>query len=208
MLIVTTPASDPWLISIEQARVAAGLADTDTSRDAELEILRATVSAQIYDALNIATGNGAEPTIRRETLTQICSPPSFGPLILRRRHKVEVISITGWASDYMVEAEAGLLHSPYPSRRRSCGEGLATIVYEAGFDEVPAALVTAALDMMTIGLESSARDPSVKREIVDVDGVERIEQEFFAESSASAVTAPIPTPILATLRRFRNSVHA
>lgn len=214
MLIVTTPASDPWLISIEQARVAAGLEDDDESRDPELEILRASVSAQIYDALNIAAGNGAEPTIRQETLTQIMPAPQFGPLILERRHNVEIITVDGWSGamtgdEYLVEAEAGLLHpSQFYRRGGYCnGNSRVTVVYKAGFDEVPAALVSAALDMMSLGLENSARDPAVKREVIDIDGVERTEQEFFAEDNSASVSAPIPAAILATIKRFRNSVY-
>lgn len=215
MLIVTTPAPDPWLITIEQARVAAGLEDDDTSRDAELEDLRATVSSQIYDALNIATGNGAEPTIRRETLKEIMLAPLRGPLILSRRHGVEVTSVTGWpgvSEDYLVDMEAGLIHQPYSyGHRNFCAPGPVTIEYEAGFDEVPPALMNAALGLFTLGLDgsSSSRDPSVKREIIDIDGVERTEQEFFAEgSSSSADSSSIPASVLATLKRFRNSVYA
>ncbi len=214
MLIVTTPASDPWLITIEQARVAAGLEDDDASRDAELEPLRASVSAQIYDALNIAVGNGAEPTIRKETLTEIMLAPQRGPLILSRRHNVEVTSVSGWVGvtdDYLVEAEAGIIHQPYSYGHRTyCSPGQVTVVYEAGFDEVPPALAAAAANMVTLGLEgSSTRDPSVKREIIDIDGVERTEQEFFEEdSSTSTNAAPIPASVLATIKRYRNSVYA
>lgn len=208
MLTVTTPAPDPWLLTIEQARVAAGLPDDDDSRDAELEILRATVSARIYDALNIAVANGGEPTIRQETLTQVCRTPHFGPVVLRRRHNVEIISVSGWASDYMLESEAGLLHSPGAGRRRACGDGMTTVVYKAGFIEVPPILASAAMELLKSDIEGSTRDPSVKREIVDIDGVERIEQEFFSDSGSSSSEAVVPPTILATLKRFRNSVYA
>lgn len=214
MLKVTTPAANPWLLTIEQARVAAGLASNDTSLDTSLQILLASVSAAIFDALNIAVGNGAEPTIRKERLTETVLVAPQWPIVLKRRHNVSVVSVEGWPGvtgpdDYIVEAEAGILR-----RADGCilsrGPGSrATIVYDAGFDVVPPVLVAAANDMLVLRRAEVEREsPLLKKEVVDVDGIDRVEREYWVTAAgASAQTQPVPPSILATLKRFRNSIY-
>jgi hypothetical protein len=216
MLEVITPATDPWLLTLDQMKEAMGVTLNDGTRDAELNQLRASLSAQIYSALNIAIGNGAEPTLRRETLREVQIGPASGPLILARRHRVKLLSLTGWhggttLDDYFVEDESGIVKRPGRHMWGCSGGGAGRVVieYEAGFDEVPPALVAAAMDMVRLFRSETNRDPLVKREVVDVDGVERIEQEFWVTAAgATTVNSPIPGSILATLKRFRNSAYA
>lgn len=212
MLTVTMKATDPWLLTIEQAREAAGLAVDDASQDAVLDILRATASAQIFDALNIAVGAGGEPTIRRETLTETLRLSSAYPIVLKRRHNVVVTSVTGWpgigsAADYVVDAEAGIIRPAEIGCNSATRSSPVVVVYQAGFETVPPVLVAAASDMIRLRRSAAERDPLVKKEVVDVDGVDRVETEFWVTAAgASAQTQPVPPSILATLKRFRNSV--
>lgn len=212
MLVITTPADDPYLLTIEQARVAAGLAEDDDTQDAVIEALRASVSGQIYDALNIAVGSGAEPTIREETLTEVVLTAPGWPIILRRRHNVEVISIEGWPGvtseeQYFVEAEAGILRRFDEDCRPGAKAARATVVYKAGFAETPPVLVAAASELIRLRKSEAERDPLVKKTVVDVDGLDRVETDFWVTAAgATAVTQPVPPSIMATIKRFRNSV--
>lgn len=214
MLTVTTPATDPWLLTIEQARVLAGLEDDDTAQDESLNQMRAVVSAQIYDALNIAVGNGAEPTIRKERLTERLLVRGPGPILLKRRHNVSVVSISGWsgfpsADTYYVEAEAGIIRAIAPSCGMPASPMVVTIVYDAGFEDVPPVLVGAAADLIRVRRSEIERDPLVKKMVVDVDGVDRVETEFWVTAAGSTTqTDAVPPIILASLKRFRNSIMA
>lgn len=213
MLVVTTPATDPWLLTQAQAAAAAGI--PLVGNEAAMETLRAKVSANIYDALAIAVGNGAEPTIRKERLTETIMVRGGGPIILSRRHNVAVVSISDWpgissGSDYYVEAESGIIR---PAVEQYCpsvgGYSAVTVVYDAGFQTVPPVLLAAATDMVRIHQSEALRDPLVKKSVVEVEGVDRVETEFWVTAAgATAQTMPVPPLILATLRRFRNSVYA
>lgn len=213
MLIVTAAAVDPLLMTAAQMRAAAGVADSDTSKDAALALLNARISAEIYAACGIIISDDAkEPTIRQETLTETFRGHR-SPLILSRRHNVEIVSVTvGGASispdEYEVESEAGLLHR-LQGDRRCCWRGTpVVVVYKAGFATVPPGLVGAASDLIRFRRSELERDPLVKSERVKVDGVDEVETGYWVNSvmSGSAVSpgAPIPPNVMAALSRFRN----
>lgn len=214
MLIVTEPATDPLLMTVEQMRAAAGLAADDVSHDEALAPLNARISAEVYDFAGIAIADsGNEPTLRQETLTETFRCPSNGPLVLSRRHNVEIVSVTvdGEALDavgYEVEAESGLLHR-IVGQHLSCWRGsLITVDYKAGFATVPPALIGAASDLIRFRRSEVERDPLVRSQRVKVDGVDEVQTDYWVNSvtsgSVSASGAAIPPNVAAALSRFVN----
>lgn len=211
MLTVTTPAGDLKLLSAEQMRLAAGLTAADTSRDDELDILNLRVSADITDACRVAIANGGEPTLKQETLSEAFRGCQRGPLILSRRHNVEIVSAvadgeTLAADRYEVEGEAGLLWRLSGDSEAAWTERKIVVAYKAGFADIPAVLVGAASDLVRLRLSESSRDPLVKSHRVDVTGVEEIETQFWVNAPGSSLAAgPVPAEILAMLSRFTNT---
>lgn len=221
MFVVTTPAADRKLLTTEQMRLAAGLGAADSSLDTSLAALNAVISDQICDACAIAVGNGAGPTLRRETLTETFRvnrvnqrhrriPP---PLYLSRRHDVVITSITRDdvvedAANYSVESEAGLVYrlsdnicEVWPGRE-------IVVVYQAGFATVPDGLVGAASDLVRHRRSEVARDPLIKSHRVQVDGVDEIETQYWVNAAGSMVhVSPIPADIAAKLSRYMNAVR-
>lgn len=216
MLTVTTPATDALLMTQEQMRLVAGLAVDDASQDEALALLNARISAEVYDACGIAIGNnGKEPTLRQETLTETFRCPPFGPLILSRRHNVEIVSVTvdGVLLDgagYEVESEAGLLHRLAESQRCVWRGAVIIVVYKAGFETVPPALVGAASDLIRFRRSEIERDPLIRSQRIRVDGVEEVQTDYWVNSvtSGSASGAAIPPNVAAALSRFTNVVLA
>lgn len=213
MLTVTSPAEDPNLVSIEAMRLAAGLVPTDASRDTELALFNKRISADIAVACRVAVGNGADPTLRQETLTQVFRKVGRRGLVLARRHNVEVVSIVLDGSslavdvDFYVNSEAGMLFRLRGDREIEwCGR-MATVVYKAGFDTVPADLEGAAMDLARIRLSDASRDPMVKGERVDVPGVMERETSYWVGAVPGASSrGPVPTDIMAKLSRYTNVV--
>lgn len=214
MLIVTAPAADPLLMTVEQMRGAAGLASDDASQDAALALLNARISAEVYDFADIAVADdGREPTLRQETLTETFRCPTSGPLLLSRRHNVEIMSVTidGEAlntSGYEVEAESGLLHRIVGQHLSCWRGGLITVVYKAGFATVPPLLVGAASDLIRFRRSEVERDPLVRSSRIRVDGIDEVQTDYWVNSvtsgSASSTGASIPPNVAAALTRFVN----
>lgn len=214
MLIVTTSADDPFLMTPAQMRVASGLAPGDTSQDVPLALLNARISAEIYDFAGIAVADsGQEPTLRQETLTETFRCPSSGPLLLSRRHHVEIVSvhIDEEAIDpdgYEVEAEAGMLNRVVGNYLSCWRGGTITVVYKAGFEIVPATLIGAASDLIRFRRSEIERDPLVRSQRVRVDGVDEVQTDYWVNSvtsgSASSAGASIPPNVAAALTRFVN----
>lgn len=210
MLLVTVPAADTRLMDVEQMRLAAGLQATDNSRDAELNFLNLRVSADVTDACRVAIANGGEPTLKQETLSQVFRGCLRGPLILARRHNVEVASVVADGEPlaveaYEVEGEAGLLWRLCDGAHGSWTERKIVVTYKAGFAEVPAALVGAASDLVRLRLSEFSRDPLVKSQRIEVDGVDTVETGFWVNAGGSSSSGPVPADILAKLSRFTNS---
>lgn len=214
MLIVTTHATDPLLMTDEQMRLAAGLAADDTSQDAALALLNARISAEIYDYAGVAIGdNGKEPTLRQETLTETFRCPPSGPLILSRRHNVEIVSVAidGETLDptgYEVEAESGLLNRVVDQHLSRWRGSLITVAYKAGFVTVPPALVGAASDLIRFRRSEVERDPLVRSSRIRVDGIDEVQTDYWVNSvtsgSASSTGVSIPPNVAAALTRFVN----
>jgi len=205
MLKVVTPAADLALVDIERLRLAAGLAANDASRDAELGPLGLRLSADIVQACRVATGNGAEPTLRQETLEETFRYPRTSALMLSRRHKVEIVSITinGQLLDaelYWVDEESGIV-------RLVSGfwwGGLIVVTYKAGFEEVPDDLAGTVADFARIRLSEGSRDPLVRGQSTEVPGVLTERTDYWVGSVPGQKVGGIPGSILAQLRRYKN----
>lgn len=222
MLTVTAPAPDTKLLTPEQMRLAYGLAANDSSQDTNLAVLNVQISAAISQSCRIAHANGGEPTLKRETLRQLVRCPRSGPIVLARRHKVEIVSVhVDDAIDpldpdlYEVEEEGGLLHRLDESGNRICWTGCKiVIVYKAGFaaDAIPADIVAVATDVIRLRKSEAARDPLVRRQSVRVDGVDEVSQDFWVNAtsagSPSFTGGPIPAEYAARLERYMNWVAA
>jgi len=222
MLTVTAPASDTKLLTPEQMRLAYGLAANDSSQDMNLAALNVQISAAISQSCRIAHANGGEPTLKQETLRQVVRCPRSGPIVLSRRHKVEVINVNvDDATDpldpnfYEVEQEGGLLHRLDESGNRICWTGRKiVIVYKAGFaaDVIPADIVAVASDVIRLRKSEASRDPLTKRQRVRTDGVEEIEQDFWVNATSAGSPSfsggPIPAEYAARLERYVNWVVA
>lgn len=221
-LVVTIPADDRNLLTPEQMRLAAGLAVDDESMDEALAILNGVVSDQICDACAISIGNGAGPTLRRETLTETFRSRSIfnprqrrnpPPLYLSRRHDVEIVSITRDdveedAASYSVESEAGLVYRLARDTHEVWTGREIVVVYEAGFETVPDGLVGAASDLVRHRRSEVSRDPMTKSHRVQVMGVDEVETQYWVNAAgSSAYSSPIPPDIAAKLARYMNAVR-
>lgn len=171
MLVVTTPASDPTLLSAQELRDAVGAADG--SHDTALASIGRRVAAAIARVCGVAAGGAVAPTLRKETLTETFRlEAARQKLILARAPVVSVTSvvedgITLAAADYEIDAGPGLLlrlDDDTPAAWEPCK---ITVVYSAGWETVPDDLKLAATKLVQAAFASGSRDPDLKRERVD-----------------------------------------
>ncbi len=210
-LVVTTPASDIGLAPIEALRAAAGLSVGDTSRDAELTALGRRISAEIADACRIAVGEGGEPTLRKETLTETFSGSGDDVLILSRRHNVKIASVTENGTvvsidDRGLQSEAGLLERWVNGYRSRWTAREIIVVYDAGFDTVPASLVGVVTDLARIRLSQASVDPLVKSVRVEVEDIDTVQTDRWVGSVPGSESSGLPDDMMARLARFVNPV--
>lgn len=176
MILVTQPAIDRAILTIEQLRIAAGLASDDTSKDPELEALGLTLTDWLAAYSGMATDGVHPATFKRETIRQTnLSAAMQGSLILSRRPVLEISSATcnGNLLDsatYVLDGAAGLLWRLYGDySTTSWGVGLYVTEYEAGYDTVPAFVSELIGDMVSYKWQAAGATPQVKRkEIVDI----------------------------------------
>lgn len=213
-LAVIEAAEDLSLAPIEALRVAAGLSSSDDSRDADLTAAGLRIAAEIADACRVVVGEGGEPTLRRELLRETYSACDDDALVLSRRHKVEIVSVSHDGEPITLDArsldgEAGVLER-WVNGRRSRWRGRQVLVeYRAGFDDpLPPTLVGAVTDLLRLRLSADTRDPLVRASTVDVDGVESVRNEFWVGAlpgSGGAASSGLPHDVLARLGRFKNA---
>lgn len=214
MLIIVSPATDPNLLTVAEARAIVGLQPDDVSQDAALGRLVARVSADIFAACRIVRGQGAPRTLRQEAVRETKFFGGGEKLVLARRHEVTLagITIAGSAiaaAGCIVEGDAGLVSRAAGARLQSWPAGLAVIEYEAGFDEVPSDLAGVAADLLKLYRSTETRDPLLKSERVDVDGIEQIERQYWVGGLGSSSTAsPLPAEMIARLAPYRNASFA
>lgn len=210
-LVITTPADDTSLAPIEAMRAAAGLVSGDTSMDSELIALGRRISAEIVEACRIAVGEGAEPTLRKERLTETFSGCGDETLILSRRHNVSIVSVTENGSEVALDArslksEVGLLERWIGGHRSRWTANEIVVVYDAGFAISPASLVGVVTDLARIRLSQESADPLVKAVTVDVDGIDSIRTERWVGGFGNASSSGFPVDLMARLSRFINPV--
>ena len=213
MLVVITPASDPNLFTVEQARAFVGLNEGDISHDDTLQRLTDRVSAEIYAACRIVRATGSPRTLRRETVRETKLFRGGERITLARRHEIALtsLSVAGSAQDvanYFVEGDSGLITCIAANQVSTWGTGLIVAEYAAGFEDVPADLLGAASDLLRVFYSGDARDPLVKSVRVDVDGLEEVETQYFAGSSSTSTVTGLPSDIMARLHPYRNSTYA
>lgn len=222
ILVVTAPAEDTSLLTIEEIRTAAGV--TNGARDTELRGLAAQITASIMAECNIAIGAGAEPTLRQETLTDTfyhmhhhvfshsSSAAHMRDLVLSRRHNVVVSTVTidGVVVDpaeYVVEAESGMLTRLSDGLPCHWHGGIIVVIYQAGFETVPADLKLAATSFFRAMLAESKRDPFVKMHRQQAPNVfEEITEYWVGSIPGQANEGAVPDIVAGQLKRFRNKV--
>lgn len=207
---VVTPAADPSLLTIEQLRVAAGLAAGDASRDAELTELGARVSADIAAACQIRGDGVHVPTLRSEAVREVFRQRGCDDLLfLARRFISDLTLVTEVgtalvAEDTDLDAEAGLLQRISGTRTLTWLRGEAVVEYTAGFETVPPDLVGAAMDLARLRLSADARDPLVKGESVEIPDVRTVRQDYWVGAVPGSTAGPVPADILAKLSLYIN----
>lgn len=214
MLVITTPATDPNLLSLEQAKAALGIASNDASQDDALSSLISRLSADIHSACRIMRGNGAPPTLRQETLTETIVAPGGTKLLLGRRHEIELqsLSVNGSAQalgDCLIRSDAGLVERYTGANNDAWPKGKFVAVYKAGFATVPPDLLGVATDLLKLYRSVDSRDPLLKSERIDIDGVEEIERQWWVGGiGSSSSSSPLPAEMLARLAPYRNATFA
>lgn len=214
MLTITTPAGDPNLLVLADVKAALGIDSGDTSQDVALSALIGRASADIFSACRIKRGVGQKPTLRQESLTETIIFPGGLMLPLARRHDVELTTITvnGSAQDVsacLVNSDAGLVEMGFGVRVNLWPAGKYVMVYKAGFATVPADLAGIALDLLKLYRSAQSRDPLMKSERVDIDGVEEIERQYWVGAvGSSSGSSPLPAEMISRLAPYRNPVVA
>jgi hypothetical protein len=224
VLAVIEPATDANLLTVAELRVAAGLADDDSSLDSVLVLQGRAASSTIASACRVRSGSGGQPTLLRETLVETfrgLPTGRIGSLVLARRHCVVVESIFVDESeidpsDYVVGPEAGMV-----ARSNGWWEGTSIeVTYRAGFlieqptepeegaDLVPDDLRYAAT-LMTQQLRASI--PPTDRDLltrgITIEGVGSV--QYATDSLSTSAERPlVPNYVMALLGRNINTVHA
>jgi hypothetical protein len=185
MLTIDSPNTDRTLLTIEEMRVAAGLAEGDSSRDTELTALNEYTSAIITAACNVARADleAIPPTLREEEVTESYRlSADRGFVSLSRRPVVSITSVTevgtllDVATDY--ELEGVLLYRMSGDERTVWPAGDLTVIYVAGWEIVPPDLKYAALRFNRSEITQQGRpDTSLRR--LRIEGVS--EREWWVD---------------------------
>ncbi|WP_454917313.1 hypothetical protein [Xanthobacter sediminis] len=208
-LVITTPAEDRRLLSAEEMRLAAGLASSDASKDADLGRINLAISDRIALECAVAGDGVHPPTLLRETLVETVRVQRASTmLILARRFiaAVATVTIDGDAVDagsYEVEAGSGMLRR----LRNGCVVpwvcGTVVVTYQAGFAVAPADLGLAASTALQEQWSAANRDPLLKRDRVEGVG----EQEFWVGGlSSTSASSAFSTGVRAMLDPYRSVV--
>lgn len=183
---ILTPATSLALLSAAELRVAAGLADSDTSQDTSLALLGLEAAEWIAEVCGIRTAGANPPTVLAEELRETFPSLWNGVELVLARRFVSDVTVTENGSalvdgtDYVVLDDRGVI------QRLASGYGLpwqvAPIVveYTAGFSNgspsnLPAAIKAVARDYvrMRYGVNALAPDEMRIRSetTVDLDSV-------------------------------------
>jgi len=213
ILTVTAATEDRQLLSIEEMRAAAGLEDDDSSQDDVLEAMGLRVADSIMAECNIVVGGGSiYPTLWRETLSESFWRLRDHNLMLSRRHAIEISSIvaddeTLGEGDFEVDPESGIV-------MRLCGDEpirwcatRVVVTYDAGFEELPDDLRSAALEFFRLMWREDDRDPALKTEEIDIPGVRNVRRDYWVGSvPGQSSEGAVPAIVAGQLKRYRNLV--
>jgi len=208
ILTVTTAATDLHLLTVDERRSAAGI--SDSSQDANLDALSLQIAAAISTECNVEASGTAVPTLKQETLTEtfraVCAPS----LVLARRHAVTITSVTvdGTLLDpanYETDPESGIVYRLSNDIPCNWYARKVVVVYQAGFATVPSDLKMAASDFLRLAWQEKSRDPSLKSEEIEIDGIERTKRDFWVGSvPGGAGEGAVPAIVSGQLQRYRN----
>lgn len=197
-LRVTAAADDRGLLAITELRAAAGV--PDTAQDAALVKQGLAVADTISGWCCIAGAGLAAPTLRQESLEQTFWPRcSFESLVLARRFLGTVSIVENGtaldASDFIANGRAGVLTRLRNGSPCHWPSGKLVVTYQAGFADVPTDLAAVAAEMVS-RRSGTARDPMLKRERVDVAGIEQVEREYWVDAAAAVDITPDMADVL------------
>lgn len=144
MLQVIVPADDLNLLTIEELRVAVGLAADDVSQDEKLRPLGLRVSAMITSSCNVASDGTSPPTLLNEDLTEtIRNTGSPARITLSRRPIGAITSLVEAGVplsrdvDYEADPASGQLLRLRGDMPWCWEPGKIVIEYDAGFETAP-----------------------------------------------------------------------
>lgn len=205
ILTISTPATSRALLTEAELRTIAGV--TDASRDTELAEagLRA---ADIIAEHCLVGGDGVTPvTLLRETLVETFRLRRSTEMLILARRFLGTVSVvedgtTLEATDFAIQAGAGILTRLRDDEPCWWTGRKIVVTYQAGFAEPPSALKEAATRILRLNLSGTSRDPLVKRERIDVDGIEATETEFWV---GPVTGGAIPTDVADILRPYMNN---
>jgi hypothetical protein len=209
---VVTPASDITLATIQQLRVAAGLAPNDGSNDEALTELGKRLAADVSTACCIASDGVNPPTLRSETVADTYRLKSHHKLLILSRRFVSSLTTVvendaALTSDqYELDAEAGLL-------RRLSGDteicwpcGKVVVTYVAGFATVPADLSGVVADEARLRLSESSNDPLAKSIRISIPEIEDREVQRWVGDMPNRTGGPLSESNMRRLTRYINPV--
>lgn len=197
-LSIPSPNTDRSLLTTAERRGAAGLASTDSSKDAMLNALGGYVDSMITKACNVASVAAIPPTLRLESVVETFSFKSCqNGLFLARVPVVEITAVTEAGSelaedDWRLEGRG--LYRVAGSADTNWSVGETVVSYDAGWATVPDDLKYAAIKFMQAELNTAGRDPLLRR--VSIPDV--IEKEFWVDPTKSEI---VPAEVLSILER-------
>lgn len=207
-IAIDSPNTDRSLLTIEEARVAIGLASSDSSKDATLTPLNAYVAALITSACKVARSGVIPPTLRLESVTETFLFNSLQKsVVLSRKPVVTLTSVTVTdslmgATEYALDAAAAIIYRvtsgfyTMPSGPWGwwpCGNTV--VEYSAGYETVPDDLKYAAIKFLQAEYVTGTRDPNLKS--LEISGVSK--REWWV--SDKPVTSSVPGEVMDILVR-------
>jgi len=205
-LEILTPAASLGFLTEEERRAAAGV--DDNSRDAELEALDVRIASIIAAECKVAREDVGDhpPTLLREKVRQtVYADEPVRSIILSRRHSIQILSINGAPVPASIMLKSGML----VQKGGATFHGEYVIEYWAGFATVPDDLKQAASAALRSFWVDDQRDPTVKSQSVEVEGVETIRTDYWVGSlPGQNETTGLPATVLGLLAPYRNYVVA
>lgn len=189
---VTVPATDASILTIDELRAATGT--RDSSKDAILVALGATLDERIADICAVRGDGINPPTLRKETIVEtffgnrhftsndgrvhIGSGGVSDNLVLSRRPIVSIAGFTSDGTDIDTSDDGDLIVDRRPGiiGRNLCWAAWGNkiiITYDAGYTTVPGSLKLAAMKLAKLYFEGQTRDTGL-RAITIPDVVEKM----------------------------------